>query len=173
MNNLIPDIYQNNIYDIDYDKLKKRGIKCLLFDLDNTLTINKVNVPSNELKKLFMRLEDDGFKIIIMSNSSKKRLINFKEQLNVDTAYRSAKPFSYKYKKILKMYKFDVSEVASIGDQILTDIWGANRVGITSIFVDKLGEDTFFGTKINRFFENKILKRLNKRGIYEKGKFYE
>ena len=173
MNNLIPDIYQNNVYNIDYSKLKKRGIKCLLFDLDNTLTLNNEKSPTVELQKLFMRLEDIGFKVIIMSNSSKKRLASFKETLNVDTAYHSYKPLSFKYKKILKMYKFKLSEVAAIGDQVLTDVWGANRVGITSILVDKLGDDTFIGTKINRFIENKILKKLSKRGIYEKGRYYE
>ena len=173
MNNLIPDIYQNNVYNIDYEKLKQRGIKCLLFDLDNTLVLNSDTKPTGELQKLFIRLEDMGFKVIIVSNSSKKRLTNFKEILNVDTAYHSYKPFSFKYKKILKMYKFDVSEVAGIGDQLLTDVLGANKVGITSVFVDKLGDDDFLGTKINRWMEKKILKKLNKRGIYEKGKYYE
>ena len=33
----VPDIYQENIYKINYNTLIYRGIKCLLFDLDNTL----------------------------------------------------------------------------------------------------------------------------------------
>ena len=173
MNNFIPDIYAKNIYNISYEKLKERKIKCILFDLDNTMVLNKMDTPPKELQELFTRLEDMGFKIIIMSNSSKERLMNFKEKLNVDTAYLSFKPFKYKYKRIMKMFKLNECDVASIGDQIITDILGANRMGITSIFVEKLGEDTFFGTKINRFFERIILKKLNKRGIYEEGKYYD
>ena len=42
MEQYVPDLYKKNIYIIDYNKLKTRGIKCLLFDLDNTL------VPYNE-----------------------------------------------------------------------------------------------------------------------------
>ena len=173
MNNLIPDIYQSSIYTINYDKLKEHGIKCLLFDLDNTISLNKVDTPSKELIRLFTRLEDSGFKVIIMSNSNKKRLSKFKDVLNVDTAYSSKKPLSFKYKKILKMYKFHMSEVAAIGDQLFTDILGANRVGITSILVEKLGEDTFFGTKINRCMEKMVFKNLKKRGIYEKERYYD
>ena len=173
MNNFIPDIYVKNIYNIDYDKLKERNIKCLLFDLDNTMSLRSIDTPTKELKELFLRLEDMGFKVIIMSNSSKKRLISFKEQLNVDTAYLSLKPLKMKYKKILKMFGYHVSEVAAIGDQVLTDVYGANKMGITSILVDKIDDDEIVFTKINRFFEKIILKKLYKRGIYEEGKYYE
>ena len=173
MNDFIPDIYARSIYTINYDKLKERNIKCILIDLDNTMTLCNNDKPTKELEELFMRLEDMGFKVIIMSNSRKKRLVNFKETLNVDTAYLCCKPFKYKYKRILKMFSYHVSEVASIGDQLLTDVLGANRMGITSIFVNKLGEDKFFGTKINRFFEKIILDKFNKRGIYEEGKYYD
>lgn len=173
MNNFIPDIYARNIFNINYEKLKERNIKCLLIDLDNTMVLSTVDSPTKELENLFIELEDMGFKLIIISNCSKKRLNIFKEKLNVDTAYLSFKPLKRKYKKIMKIYSFKQSEVAAIGDQILTDVFGANRMGLTSIFVEKLGDDSFIGTKINRFLEKRILNRLNKRGIYEKGKFYD
>ena len=173
MNNFIPDIYQKNIFTIDYQKLKDRGIKCLLFDLDNTLAPMISKEPSKELKELFSHLNDLDFKMIILSNSGQKRVTPFKEKLNVDSAYFSFKPFSFKYKKILKIYHFKESEIVAIGDQILTDIYGANKMGFTSIFVEQLTPDTFFGTKVNRFMERIILNNLKKRGIYEKGKYYE
>ena len=97
---LIPDIYDQSIYTINYKKLKKNGIKCLLFDLDNTIAPYKVNVPDQKVKELFARLEED-FKVIIVSNSGKNRLRPFKEKLNVDVAFSSRKPFKKKYKKIL------------------------------------------------------------------------
>ena len=85
MENFIPDIYQKNIYDIDYERLKNMGIKCLLFDLDNTLVPVKSDRPNKKLKELFLYLEK-SFKLIIVSNSNRKRLIPFKEELNVDVA---------------------------------------------------------------------------------------
>lgn len=172
MENFIPDIYQKNIYDIDYDKLKKQGIKCLLFDLDNTLIPVKESVPTKKVKELFAYLERD-FKIIIVSNSNYERLIPFKEKLNVDVAASSHKPLKKKYLKIMEIYKFHEYEIAAIGDQLLTDIFGANRMGITSILISPIGEYEKFGTKINRFFEKFIYKKLNKKGILVKGEYYD
>lgn len=173
MNNLIPDIYAHNIFTINYDNLKNRGIKCLLFDLDNTIASNHMKKPTEEIKKLFQELDVKGFKIIIVSNAYKSRVAAFKEELNVDASYFSCKPFKIKYKKILKLYKFKISEVATIGDQLLTDVKGGNKMGFTTILVEPLGPDPFIGTWVGRFFERFIFANLKKRGIYEKGKYYE
>ena len=155
MDIFIPDIYQKSIYTINYKKLKKNGIKCLLFDLDNTVAPYKVSEPDTKVKELFARLQDD-FKVIIISNNSKNRLRPFKEKLNVDVAFNSKKPFKKKYKKILELYNFKIAEVACIGDQILTDILGANRMGFTSILVNRVAKYETIPTKINRFFEGFI-----------------
>ena len=172
MEKFIPDMYQKNIYDINYKKLKKKGIKCLLFDLDNTLVPVKTDIPNKKLKELFAYLERD-FKIIILSNSNRKRLIPFKEGLNVDVAASAHKPFKKKYLKIMELYKFKEYEIAAIGDQLLTDINGANRMGITSILINPIGEYEKFGTKINRFIEGFIKRYLKKRNILVKGQYYD
>ena len=130
------------------------------------------SVPTNEVKDLFLRLEED-FKVIIMSNSGKKRLTPFKEQLNVDVAFSSCKPLKKKYKKIMKLYGFKDTEIAAIGDQLVTDIFGANRNNITSILINPIGENEPVTTKFNRMIEAKIYKKLVKKGILEKGKYYE
>lgn len=172
MENFIPDIYQKNIYDIDYQKLKEKGIKCLLFDLDNTLVPVKEDIPKKRVKEFLLYLERD-FKIIIISNSNRKRLIPFKESLNIDVAASARKPFKKKYLKILKIFKFKEYEVAAIGDQLLTDILGSNRVGITSILVNPIGDYEKLPTKINRLLERFIYYKLKKKGILIKGKYYD
>jgi len=103
MNNFIPDIYAKNIYSIDYKKLKQRGIKCILFDLDNTIAPLSEKQPSKEIKELFSYIDDLNMKVIILSNSRKERVAPFKEILNVDSCHTSKKPLKYKYKKIMKM----------------------------------------------------------------------
>jgi hypothetical protein len=172
MDILVPDMYYQSIYKINYKKLKKMKIKCLLFDLDNTVAPYSKTEPDKKIMDLFMQLQPQ-FKVIIMSNSGKKRLRPFKEKLNVDVAYSSMKPLKKKYKKILKLYHLEPSEVAMIGDQLLTDIFGANRMGMLSIFVNSISPYEKFFTKINRHFERKIIKRFNKRGILIKGEYYE
>jgi len=168
----VPDVYQKSIFDINYKKLKKKGIKCLLFDLDNTIAPYTVTVPDNKIKDLFAELEDD-FKVIIMSNSGKDRLRPFKEKLNVDVAVRSRKPLKKKYKKIMALYNFKDNEIACIGDQIMTDIFGGNRMGFTTVLVNPIGPIEPITTKFNRIFERMILKSFSDKGILEKGKYYE
>ena len=172
MDMFIPDIYQKSIYTIDYKKLKKNGIKCLLFDLDNTIAPYKVIEPDQKVKELFASLEKN-FKVIIISNSNKNRLRPFKEKLNVDVAFSSKKPFKTKYKKILELYNFKIDEVACIGDQLLTDILGANRMGFTSILVNRIAKYETIFTKFNRFFEKFILKNLAKKNLLVSGEYYD
>ena len=173
MDNFIPDMYQKSIYHIDYDNLLDNGIKCLLFDLDNTCVPYKDKEPNKKLKELFDNLRDDGFKVIIFSNASKKRLSPFKKYLNVDCSASSKKPCKGKFLKVMKMFNFDLSEVAIVGDQLYTDILGGNRVGIKTILVNPMSKDDAFGTKIFRFLEVSKYKNLKKRGILVKGKYYE
>lgn len=172
MEKYIPDMYQKSVYTINYKKLKKKGIKCLLFDLDNTLVPYSEDVPSNDVKELFHVLSLD-FKVIIFSNSGKKRLTPFKEILNVDVAYSCRKPFSKKYLKVMRLYDFKPSEIAAIGDQLMTDIKGANKVDVLSILVNPMGFKEPIWTKCNRVLEHFVYKKFLKKGLLKKGDYYE
>lgn len=167
MDFFIPDIYQKSIYDIDYKALQKTGIKCLIFDLNNTIAPLNVPVPDNKMKDLFAYLGNLGFKVVILSNGSKARVEPFKEKLNVDSAFKSGKPNTKKYQKVLHLYSFEVHEVASIGDQLTTDIYASNKMGFKSILVNPIS------TKGNSFFEKLIYNKLQKKGILKKGAYYE
>lgn len=173
LNKFIPDIYQKSIYEINYKKLKNIGIKCLIFDLDNTIAPLNNKKPTKKLKDLIEELKDMKFKVIILSNSPKKRVEPFKDILAVDSAYFSFKPLKKKYKKILNIYNFKPYQIAAIGDQLLTDIWGANRMEFTSILVNPIGTTDYAVTKINRFIEPFIYNKLEKKELLKKGVYYE
>lgn len=169
----IPDIYQKSIYTIDYQKLQNRGIKCLLFDLDNTLVPASIDVPNKKIKELFIELKEKGFTVILFSNSPKKRLKPFKEELEVDALASAMKPLPKSFVRIMKEYKFTVSEVAIIGDQLLTDILGGNRVGITTILINPVSKQDMVFTKLNRRVEDFIINRLRDKNLFTKGKYYD
>ena len=173
MDKFIPDMYQKSIYHIDYDKLKEDGIKCLLFDLDNTCVPYKDKEPNKKLIDLFEMLKDMDFKVIIFSNATKKRLFPFKNTLNVDCSANSRKPSKRKLIKVINMFKYDLSEVVIIGDQLYTDILCGNKVGIKTILVNPMSKDDFFLTKISRFLEKKQFKKMARMNILKKGKYYE
>lgn len=168
----LPDIYQENIFAINYEKLKKAGIKCLLFDLDNTISPAKEVVLYKETKKLFDKLKKD-FKIVLFSNNFQKRVSKFGDYYLVDIACVSLKPFKYKYKYILKKYGFKKCEVAAIGDQLLTDIQGGNKMGLTTILVNPLSNIDETETWLNRQIEKKIFKTFKEKNYLVKGRYYE
>lgn len=173
MEKYVPDIYQESVFTINYDQLLERGIKCLLFDLDNTLVKVREKIPSEKVKKLFDELKAKGFKIIIFSNSPKKRVRLFKNALEVDCCPFACKPFSRKFLSVIKVYELKFSEVAIIGDSIMDDIYGGNKVGITTILIDQLAPKEFFVAGLKRKREHKVLKKLRDRNLFTKGRYYE
>ena len=174
MNNFVPDMYQKSIYHIDYNKLLDDGIKCLLFDLDNTCIPYKDKVPNKKLLELFDHLKDIGFKLIIFSNATKKRISPFKKELNVDCLARAKKPSRKNFLKILDLFSYDLSEVAIIGDQLYKDILGGNRVGIRTILVNPMSKDDMILTKlIFRNLEKIKYNKFSKLGLLYRGKYYE
>lgn len=167
-----PNMYCKSIFDINYDKLKKMNIKCLLFDLDNTLSPAKKQIVDNDVKNLFIKLKKD-FKIILFSNNFNKRVSFFANYYGIDYAYLSLKPLYYKYIYLMLKYKLKRKEIACIGDQLMTDIIGGNKIGILTILVDPLDKEDGKSTYLNRKIEGYILNKYEKKNIHKKGNYYE
>ncbi len=164
MNKFLPDMYVKDILTINYNKLKEKNIKLLLFDFDNTL-ISK-NTKLN-LKEFFKDLKDQ-FEVIIVSNTLKKnKLKKYCEIHNIKFIANAKKPFSYGYNKLKEITNIKAKETCMIGDQLLTDVYGGNKKGYFTILVDPFEKQELFLTKTNRVIENKILEKNNlKRGDY-------
>ena len=169
----VPDVYAQSIYRIDYEKLMKKGIKCVIFDLDNTIAPVDVLEPPKEAIDLMFKIKEMGLKPILMSNSGKKRVEPFRNGLLVDSCADARKPCKKSYKKIVSIYRFSPEEIACVGDQVLTDIVGANKMGMTSILVNPISKKDRFITKPNRVIENIIMKILGAKDAFKKGKYYD
>ena len=145
-----PDIYQKDVFSINYKNLKNKKIKVLIYDIDDTL------IPSNEIKlkketiNLITKLKKD-FKIILLTNSPSFRSNKIKNQLDVDCYSLSMKPLKYNLNKIMKNY--DKKDVVLIGDRLLTDIKLANNYNIMSILVDPITNHNFILVKIMKILK--------------------
>ena len=167
-----PTMYQKNIFEINYEKLKERGIKCLVFDLDNTLgLIDHEKCPRNT-KKLIKNLQKD-FLIFIASNNNKRRIQPYMEDLGVGGVSWCMKPSTRGLPKIQKNYHGKKKEMVMIGDQIVTAILAGKRFHIMTILVDPLGKKDLKITGLNRYWEDKIVRRYEKRGEFRRGSYYD
>ena len=124
------------------------------------------------LEELIKKLKKD-FTIFISSNNSEVRIKPYLDELEIEGVSFSLKPFTRSFRKIRRKKFFKREEMVMIGDQIVTDILAGNRYKIKTILVDALGEKDLKITKLNRFIENKIVKRYQKKGLFERGKYYE
>jgi len=162
----IPSFYVKNIKLIDYKFLKEKGIKALFFDLDNTIIAYDVDVISSEDALFFDQLAKD-FKIVILSNAKKKRAKKACINMNVPYIAFAKKPFKFGFKKALKLVSTTRKEVAVIGDQLATDVYGANRMKFKyTILVDPVKKKSdHFLTKFNRFIANLMIKKIKKKKV--------
>ncbi len=170
MSKLIPNMYAKDIFKINYKKLKEKNIKVLLFDFDNTIIEKGNNKPPKELKELISKIKKD-FAIYVVSNSlNNKKLEKVCRELKISYIGNARKPSKTGYKK-LKLEEIKENQIAMIGDQLITDVLGANRMGYYSILIDPITNNEHIWTKVNRKLENQILKK-HKQEI-ERGKYYD
>ena len=168
----VPDMYQENIYKINYEVLVSRGIKCLIFDLDNTLVTILEKVPREETKDLFKKLKKMGFKIYIASNSIKARVKPFHEELKVDFIYSVKKPNPTKISELINSLKYGLDEIAMIGDSMMDDVVCGNTIGVTTILLDQISKKEYPLARIRRIKEKKIQKKLRDKDLFTKGRYY-
>ena len=173
MSLLLPDSYYKDIYSIDYKKLKKENIKCLLFDFDNTIIEKNKYDCTKKHKDLFDSLKKD-FNIVIISNTiNKQKIDGFAKKCGIEYISFAMKPLKRGFKKIIKKYNLKKEEICMIGDQLLTDVYGAKQMKFKAILVDKINNEELSITKFNRKLEKKILKNLNKKYNFKKGEYYD
>lgn len=168
---MTPDAYYKDIFSIDYNNLKNKGIKNIFFDVDNTLIPYKEFNPSKDCKELINELKNKGFNVKVMSNSNSQRVLKISKNLGIDGYYSSMKPLKKNYKKIIK--KYNKNECIFIGDQFMTDVLGAKRNNLKVILVDRINDNEPLVTKFWRFFERILLKRLKRNNKFIKYSYYD
>lgn len=160
----LPTEYFADIYKINYEGLFKKGTRLLLFDLDNTIADYETPNATNQVSSLIDKLKSMGFEVVIISNNSKKRVSLFENDLDVVAIHRLSKPHTHRIKKYLKSKSYKRDEMIWIGDQLMTDMKCANKIGIKSILVNPLKQETErWYTRFNRLFENRKLKKIKER----------
>jgi len=130
-----PDDYVSSTYDIDFHRLYEEGYRGLIFDVDNTLVPH--NAPADQqAKDLFSYLNHLGYFFMFVSNNKEPRVRDFCRDVGgFGYVYLAGKPSPKGYVEAMERMGTNRENTLFIGDQILTDIWGANRAGVRNIMV--------------------------------------
>ena len=152
-----PNEYVESAYSIDFQKYYDMGYRALVLDVDNTLVEH--GAPYNEqAAAFFSAVKNMGFKTCIISNNNEKRIRPFAEGVGSDYIADAAKPSKKGYVRAMQHMGSNEKNTIFIGDQLFTDIWGANRAGIYCILVKYIKYDKEFLIRLKRFAEKIVLK---------------
>ena len=131
---LYPGEYLDSTYSIDFDKLRKNGYRGVIFDIDNTLVPH--GAPADERAvALFSHLRELGFSCILLSNNKEPRVKSFAEQVGALYIFKAGKPKKSGYLRAMEKMNTNKNDTIFVGDQIFTDVCGANLAGIRTILV--------------------------------------
>lgn len=164
MNKYIPTSLAKSVYEIDFVTLYDKGKRVILFDLDNTLATYDDITPTAKQLELNQKLKQIGYQIYIISNNHDKRVKLFTQEFVVDGyLVHARKPFTKKLAAYIDQNKLLKATIILIGDQLVTDIACANKLGLDSILVKSISRSTEkWYTKINRSREKAIIKKITK-----------
>lgn len=129
-----PYAYVKSVFSIDYQKLYDNGFRGIIFDIDNTL-VHHGDDSTPSADELFRKLHKIGFRTLLLSNNSEERVERFMKNIDTLSICDADKPDPTGYLRALEMLQVKREEAVVVGDQIFTDILGANRAGIAGILV--------------------------------------
>lgn len=157
--------YFKKIISITPEFLLKNNVKGLILDVDNTLTTHDNPVPANGVIEWIESMRKNNIRLIIVSNNHEPRVRPFAEMLNVDFVCDGKKPLTKGFKEALKKLNLSKNQVAVVGDQIFTDVLGANLFGVKMLYTAPIEYEKTNFFKVKRFLEKPFLpKKIKKRG---------
>lgn len=156
---IYPKAYFNSVKEINIEFLKQNNIKALILDVDNTILDFDKNIPDG-VEKWCENLKKQEIKFCILSNSNKHEKVKMvAEKLDIPYFYFGTKPLKRGFKKAINILEEKNENIAAVGDQIFTDVIGANRCNIFSILVKPIAHKDILITRIKRPLENYIVKK--------------
>lgn len=151
-----PSEYVDSTYLINFEKLYADGYRGLLFDIDNTLVPHGAKADKRAIE-LFARLKKLGFRICLISNNKEPRVKMFNEDVRVSYIFKAGKPSVKAYQNAMKMTGTEKENTVFIGDQIFTDIYGANRAGLRNYLVRPINPREEIQIVLKRYLEKIVL----------------
>lgn len=154
---LYPGEYLDSTYQIDFEQLYKEGYRGIIFDIDNTLVPH--GAPADERAiLLFSRLEELGFSWVLLSNNKEPRVKSFRDAVGAGQyIFKAGKPKPSGYRRAMELMGTTEKNTIFIGDQIFTDICGANLAGIRTILVKPIHPKEEIQIVLKRIPEKLIL----------------
>lgn len=160
---IYPRLYVESAFEIDFDDLYQKGYRGILFDVDNTLVPYDLLDAPEELVIFMRRLATIGFEVGLVSNNSTSRVAALNRKLNLEMMPNAMKPLTFRLSRILREMKVSPDKAIFVGDQLFTDVWVGNALGLYSVLVKPIQKKEQKITRVKRGLESLILRGYEKR----------
>ena len=158
-----PTIVLESVLEITQELLQKYKIKGLILDLDNTLTTHGNPHPADGVLDWISQMKQQGILMMIVSNNRYERVRPFAERLGLDFVSNGKKPLTVGFNKARDKMDLSYDDIAIVGDQLFTDMLGANLKRIKTIFVFPFEPEKGVLFAIKRLAEKPFLPPRNRK----------
>ena len=153
---LYPETECESAYRIDYKKARDAGIRGIIFDIDNTLVPHGAPADENAVR-LFEKLRSLKLSACLISNNSEPRVAPFAEAVGAQYVFKAGKPKPGNYRKAMQLMGTEPGSTLFVGDQLFTDVLGANLAGIHTVLVKPIHPKEEIQIVLKRVFERIVL----------------
>lgn len=155
-----PTMSMKRVTDITQEVLEKLEVKAILLDIDNTLTAQDKYELFEGVTCWLEMIKSSNIEVILVSNNYKRRVQKFAESVNLPFVHFSTKPFPFGFLRAKRLIKSKTSNILVVGDQVFTDILGANLALMKSILLEPQIEDKKISfARFKRLLERPIRKK--------------
>lgn len=156
-----PKRIADSAFAINYEKLYKEGYRGIIFDIDNTLVEHGADADQRAINHI-AGLKNMGFEVCLISNNKEERVSRFNREINVRYIHNAKKPATKNIVRATRLMGTRIDNTVFIGDQLFTDVFGANRIGMMNYFVKPIGPREEIQIVFKRKLERIVLKHYRK-----------
>lgn len=154
-----PTRLAGSVTDLTPALFQELGVTALLLDVDNTIASFTSHEPMEGAVAWARSMTEAGLSLIIVSNNYKRRVSTFAAKFGLDFISFACKPFPFGYIRAKRRLGVKARQCAIVGDQIFTDVTGANLCGMRSVLLRPIELEAGWSFRIRRYFERPLRAR--------------
>jgi HAD superfamily phosphatase (TIGR01668 family) len=148
------------IWELDPGALREAGVRGLILDLDNTLVDWNENYVRPEVRAWLARAREEGLQLCLVSNSiGGRRVRAMGAELGLPVVTRACKPLPVAYQRAMRVMGTTAESSCAVGDQVFTDLLGAQWLGLKTVLVRPLSKRESPHTQLIRRLEAPLRRR--------------
>ncbi|KXB39133.1 YqeG family HAD IIIA-type phosphatase [Amygdalobacter nucleatus] len=155
----MPSAFYKQINDVPVEDYYALGYRYVFVDIDNTLMPHGELKANSEARQAVQRFKSAGFTVYLFSNATNARLTAISRDLNVNYVEKANKPALKPLLSFITKHNLARNTCIIIGDQLITDIWTANKAKVESVWLEPISAKELWHIRLKRGIEALLRKK--------------